>query len=106
LNDTTTTNDNNKTASLKELLTDSSAKDCEIFFVTKRRSFEVIVDTITKKLQRICNKKEPQYLVLILVNNSFGTPQSANTSFLFKILNPLRATNNKKITFVIPCYNM
>ena len=46
-----------KTLSLKELLTDSSAKDCERFFVTKRRSFEVIVDTITKSYNEFVIKK-------------------------------------------------
>jgi len=46
-----------KTLSLKELLTNSNAKDCEKFFVTKRRSFEVIVDTITKNYNEFIIKK-------------------------------------------------
>ena len=41
----------------KELLTNSSAKDCDIFFVTKRRNFEVIVDTITKNYNEFVIKK-------------------------------------------------
>ena len=53
----TTMTNNNQIASLKELLTDSSAKDCEIFFVTKRRSFDVIVDTITKNYNDFVIKK-------------------------------------------------
>ena len=50
-------NSNKKSLSLKELLTNSSAKDCEKFFVTKRRNFDVIVNTITKSYNEFVIKK-------------------------------------------------
>ena len=55
--DLTTTTTTAKSLSLKELLTNSSAKGCEIFFVTKRRNFEVIVDSITKSYNEFVIKK-------------------------------------------------
>ena len=54
---TTTTKTTDKSLSLKELVTNSSTKDCEIFFVTKRRNFDVIVDTITKSYNKFVIKK-------------------------------------------------
>ena len=39
--------------------------------------------------------------MLILVNNSFSTPRSANALFLFKILNPLEATKSHKNCYIL-----